>query len=305
MKWTLSSVNKASSDRAMRVAITGTTGRVGAALAARLAENHHVIPLPRAVCDLADPASLKNALDSLDCDVFLNPAAITGLEACEDDPRLAMRVNSAAPGKIALWAAERGVRVIHFSTDYVFSGETTIACTERTPPAPVNAYGRSKLAGEHAVLAHPGNLVIRISWVFGPEKPSFVDQVFAAARAGQPLAAVADKLSLPTCTTDLAAWTEMLLETKHSGILHACQSGPPVTWHGMAECVVREMAKLGILERVPAVAEQTMASLPAFRARRPRFTAMDTSRLASLLGHPPRPWNDALAGHVATIARQA
>ena len=297
-------VNKASSDRAMRVAITGITGRVGAAFAARLAENHHIIPLPRAICDLADPSSLKNALDSLDCDVLLNPAAITGLEACEDDPRLAMRVNSAAPGKIALWAAARGVRVIHFSTDYVFSGEHTIACTERTPPAPVNAYGRSKLAGEHAVLAHPGNLVIRISWVFGPEKPSFVDHVIDAARAGQPLAAVADKLSLPTSTADLAAWTGALLEKDCSGVLHACHSGPPVSWHGMAGFVVREMAKLGILDAVPAVAHQTMDSLPSFRARRPRFTAMDTSRLTSLLGHPPRPWTDALAAHVAAAARK-
>ena len=282
----------------MRVAVTGTTGRVGAALAARLAEKHHVIPLPRAVCDLADPASLKQALDSLECDVFLNPAAITGLEDCEDNPRLAMRVNSAAPGKIALWAAGRGVRVIHFSTDYVFSGETTIACTESTPPAPVNAYGRSKLAGEHAVLAHPGNLVIRVSWVFGPEKPSFVDQVFAAALAGKPLAAVADKLSRPTSTADLAAWTEILLDKDVTGILHACNSGPPVSWHGMAEFVVREMAKPGLLKDTPWVTEQTMDSIPFFRARRPRFTVMDTSRLASLLGHPPRPWPEALAEHV-------
>jgi len=283
----------------MRVAITGTTGRVGAALAARLAENHEVIPLPRAACDLADSASLKNALDPLDCDVFLNPAAITGLEDCEDDPRLAMRVNSAAPGKIALWAAGRGVRMIHFSTDYVFSGDTTIPPDERTPPAPVNAYGRLKLAGEHAVLAHPGNLVIRISWVFGPEKPSFVDQVMDAALAGRPLAAVADKFSLPTATADLAEWVEFLLETDATGVLHACNPGPPVSWHGMAVCVVREMTRLGRLKCVPEVVGQTMDQMPMFRARRPRFTAMDTSRLAAVLGRAPRPWADALAAHVA------
>ena len=71
---------------------------------------------------------------------------------------------------------------------------------EMREPRPVNTYGRSKLAGEHAVLTHPGNLVLRVSWVFGPEKPSFVDQVFDAALAGRPLAAVADKCSLPTFT---------------------------------------------------------------------------------------------------------
>jgi len=288
----------------MRVAVTGITGRLGAALAARLSCRHEVIPLPRAVCDLADDASLKAALESLDCGVFLNPAAITGIEDCEDDPRLAMRVNSAAPGKIALWAARRGVRMIHFSTDYVFGGNTTIPSGETTPPAPVNAYGRSKLAGEMAVLAHPGNLVIRVSWVFGPEKPSFVDQVFDAAITGRPLAAVVDKLSRPSSTADLAEWIEAMLGKDVEGLLHACNPGPPVSWHGMAVFVVREMAKLGLLKNVPEVAEQTMENIPVFRARRPRFTAMDTSRLASLLGHELRPWPQALAAHVAAAAEK-
>lgn len=282
----------------MRVAITGTTGRVGAALAKRLGSCHEVIPLSRAVCELADAASLNAALKDLECDVFINPAAITSLEACEDNPRLAMRVNSAASGKIALWAAERGVRMIHFSTDYVFGGDTTVPLTEAMPARPINAYGRSKLAGEHAVLAQPGNLIIRVSWVFGPEKPSFVDQVFDDALAGRPLAAVADKLSLPTCTTDLAEWTERLLETDASGILHACNPGEAVSWHGMAEFVVREMTSCGILRRCPEIAEMELADMTGFRARRPRFTAMDTGRLAAILGREPRSWPEALAEHV-------
>lgn len=283
----------------MRVAITGTTGRVGKALVSRLSRNHEVISLPRSVCDLADPESLKSCLASLDCDVFLNPAAITSLEACEDDPRLAMRVNSAAPGKIALWAAERGVRMIHFSTDYVFEGETTIKLPEGVPPKPLSAYGRSKLAGEHTVLMHPRTLVIRVSWVFGMEKPAFPDQIFDAALAGKPLAAVADKFSLPTCTTDLAEWVEALLETDAEGVLHACNPGTPVTWHGMAGFIVGEMVKRGLLPRAPEIAERTLADMPSFRAARPRFTAMDTSRLARLLGRPLRPWTEALAEHVA------
>lgn len=281
----------------MRVAITGTTGRVGAALVKRLGSCHEVIPLPRDVCDLADSESLKTALEDLDCDVFINPAAITNLEACEDDPRLAMRVNSAAPGKIALWAAERGVRMIHFSTDYVFDGEGDVLLTEDMVPAPLSAYGRSKLAGEKAVLAHPGNLVIRVSWVFGPEKPSFVDQVFDDALANQPLSAVADKYSLPACTADLAQWTEKLLETDTSGILHACNPGEVISWHGMAEFVVREMTACGVLRSCPQIAELALADITAFRARRPRFTAMDTRRLSRLIGEL-RPWPEALADHV-------
>lgn len=281
----------------MRVAITGTTGRVGAALARQLAPRHEIIPLPRAACDFSNPESLQAALDSLDCEVFLNPAALTGLEDCEDDPRLAMRVNSAAPGKIALWAADRGIRMIHFSTDYVFGGETTLPLTEEMATRPVNAYGRSKLAGEMAVLAHAGNLVLRVSWVFGPEKPSFVDQIFAAALAGEPLAAVADKLSLPTCTTDLARWVDALLDADAQGILHVCNPGPPVSWHGLAEFVVREMTACGLLEPCPDVARLNLDEMPLFRAKRPRFTVMDPGRLSDIVGGL-RPWPEALADHV-------
>lgn len=282
----------------MRVAITGTTGRVGAALVRHLADLHEVIPLPRSVCDLADADSLNGALAGLDCDVFINPAGLTSLEACEDDPRLAMRVNSAAPGKIALWAAARGVPMIHFSTDYVFDGETTMALSEGMPARPVNVYGRSKLAGEQAVLIHPGNLVLRVSWVFGPEKPSFIDQIFDAALAGRPLAAVADKLSLPTCTTDLAHWVSGLLEKKASGLLHACNPGEPVSWHGLAEAVVGEMHACGVIESCPEITALTLDGMPSFRAVRPRFTAMDPRRLANLLGWPLRPWLEAVREYV-------
>jgi dTDP-4-dehydrorhamnose reductase len=282
----------------MRVALTGTTGRVGAALAHHLAGRHEIIPLPRSVCDLADADSLNAALNGLECDVFINPAGITSLEACEDDPRMAMRVNSAAPGIIALWAAARSVPMIHFSTDYVFDGETTMALGEDMPARPVNVYGRSKLAGEQAVLFHPGNLVLRVSWVFGPEKASFIDQIFDAVVTGRPLAAVADKLSLPTCTTDLAYWVSGLLEKKTSGLLHACNPGEPVSWHGLACAVLREMHACGVINNIPEITKQTLAQMSSFRAVRPHFTVMDTSRLAKLLGEPLRPWPEAVREYV-------
>ena len=286
----------------MRVAVTGTSGRVGAALVRHFSTRHEVIPLPRKSCDLADPASLARALGRLDCDVFLHPAAITSLEACEDDPALAMQVNAEAPGTIAAWAAARGVPVCYFSTDYVFGGLGHELCKETDIPEPLSVYGRSKLAGERAVLAGPRNCVIRVSWVFGPEKPSFVDQIFAAAVAGQPLAAIADKFSLPVFTGDLAVWTERLILGGTSGTVHACNSGEPTSWHGMALAVVEEMAACGILKRTLPVTEQRLAEMTSFRAARPRFTALDTRRLAGILDHPPRLWRDALADYVRYLA---
>lgn len=282
----------------MRIAVTGTGGRVGAALARHFSTNHKVVSLPRGLCDLANPESLAGTLDQLDCDIFINPAGITSLESCEDDPVLAMRVNAEAPGEIAAWAAARGVPVFHFSTDYVFAGEVPGLRGEGEITEPLSVYGRSKLAGERALLAVPGNCVVRISWVFGPEKPSFVDQVFDAALAGRPLAAVADKFSLPTFTGDLAKWIDRLMALKTTGIVHACNSGEPVSWHDMATAVAEEMVACGCLAETPEIQKQTLAEIAGFRAARPRFTGMDTRRLTGILGHPPRHWREALAQHV-------
>ncbi|GAA5124458.1 NAD(P)-dependent oxidoreductase [Luteolibacter yonseiensis] len=282
----------------MKIAVTGTTGRVGAALVRHFSPNHEIVPLPRSICDLADPRSLASALEQLECDVFLNPAGITSLEMCEDHPELARRVNSDAPAEIASWAAARNVRVYHFSTDYVFAGEDPGLRDEEEIPHPLSAYGRSKLAGEDAVLAWPGNGVIRVSWVFGPEKTSFVDQIFEAALAGQPLAAISDKFSLPTFTSDLSQWTEHILSQHATGVLHACNSGEPVSWHDMAAAVVEEMLACGVISSLPGIGRQSLAEMRSFRAPRPRFTAMGTSRLAGLLGHPPRLWREALVEYV-------
>ena len=282
----------------MRISVTGTTGRVGAALAKHFAARHEVIPLPHGECDLADEKSLAAALGSLECDVLLNPAGITSLESCEDDPALAMRVNAEAPAEIADWAASRGLPVFHFSTDYVFNSDVPRLFSEGDQPDPVSVYGRSKLAGEREVLARPGNCVVRISWVYGPEKPSFVDRVFDDALAGNPLAAIADKFSLPVLTTDLAEWIEKLVTGKTTGIIHACQSGEPVSCHGMAVAVVEEMVSLGLLSKGPPVRLQALAEAAAFRAPRPRYSAMATDRLTNILGQPPRHWRDALSDYI-------
>jgi len=282
----------------MRIAVTGTTGRVGAALQRHFSINHEVIPLPRSVCDLADHRSLADALERLECDVFLNPAGITSLETCEDHPDLARRVNAEAPAEIAEWAATRDIPLYHFSTDYVFGGETPGLRSEDDPPSPLSVYGRSKLAGEEAVLSWPGNAVIRVSWVFGPEKASFVDQIFDGALAGRPLAAVSDKYSLPARTTDLSHWMERIITRQATGILHACNSGAPMSWHDMASAVIEEMLAAGVISTRPEIKRQALAEIPSFRAVRPRFTAMETRRLAEILGHPPKPWRDALAEYV-------
>jgi dTDP-4-dehydrorhamnose reductase len=282
----------------MRIAITGTTGRVGRALADHFGKRHEVIELPRRVFDMARPDQMRLALDRLECDVFLNPAGLTSLEACEDDPEMAARLNEHAPGQIAAWAASRNVKVVHFSTDYVFAGNEPGLRTEEEACAPLSIYGKSKRAGELAVLRNPRSVVARVSWVFGPEKESFADGVIRSLRQGNPVAAVADKFSLPTCTRDLVEAIEELMEQDVRGLIQVCQSGEPVSWHGMAQVVIDEWQALGRLDGVPELVATKLDEVAAFRAPRPRHSAMSTQRLEGLLGRPMRLWEEALREYV-------
>ncbi len=280
----------------MRIAITGTGGRVGRALADRLGPRHEVIELPRTTLDLADPGC-AGILAARDFDFLLNPAGMTGLEQCEDQPGLARRVNALAPGELARACRSAGRRILHFSTDYVFAGREPGLRREGDAAAPLSVYGKTKEEGERRVLEE-GGTVIRVSWVFGPEKPAFPDTIFDAALDGKPLAAVADKFSLPAFTPDICTWVEALLSAGlPPGIFHACNGGEVTSWHGIALEIVhflRERAGLPPAEVEPL----SMAGMSAFRAPRPRHTAMATEKLASLLGRPPRDWREALREHL-------
>jgi len=282
----------------MRIAITGTTGRVGRALAGHFAARHEVIELPRAACDLADPAC-AGVLSDLDFDVLLNPGGLTNLEQCEDEPDLARRVNAAAPAELAKACRERGKKILHFSTDYVFDGIQPGLRSEDDPPSPLSVYGRTKEEGERGVLAE-GGTVMRVSWVFGPEKPAFPDQILDRALVGQELSAVADKFSLPAYTPDICEWVEGLLSAGlPAGIFHACNGGPVTSWHGIAMEIVRFLNEREGMP-LPEVKSLSLDEMTAFRAPRPRHTAMSTARLEAVLGRPMRDWREALQQHLAS-----
>ncbi len=280
----------------MRIAITGTTGRVGRALADRLALRHEVIELPHRSLDLAAPGC-AGALADLDFDLLLNPAGMTGLEHCEDEPALARQVNAAAPGDLARACRLAGRKMLHFSTDYVFDGRTPGLRREEEATAPLSVYGTTKEEGERRVL-EDGGTVMRVSWVFGPEKPAFPDSIFDAALEGRPLAAVADKFSLPAYTPDICAWVEALVAAGlPPGVFHACNGGEVTSWHGIALEVVRFLQERADLP--PAEVEPlSMEGMAAFRAPRPRHTAMATEKLAALPGGTPRDWREALREHL-------
>ena len=167
---------------------------------------YEVIGFTHAQLDLGQPKALRATLGPLSFDVLINAAALTNVDYCESHRDEAMRLNAEAPRVLAEICREKNVRFVQVSTDYVFDGEKRQPYTEDDPAHPISVYGESKRAGELRVLeANDRALVIRVSWVFGPDRPSFVDAILQKARTEEQVAAVADKFSTPTYTLDIAA----------------------------------------------------------------------------------------------------
>ncbi len=276
------------------VAITGTSGRLGGALKRYFrGRGWSVLTLNRSVLDFTQPDLIAPILEELSFDALIHPAAITGLEECESNPEQAMMVNATAPGLVAAHCAQREVPMLHVSTDCVFSGLASGLRCESDLAEPINAYGQSKRAGEQAVLvAHPSAWVARVSWLFGPDKASFVESMLDRAERGEAVQAVADKFSTPSYTQDLCQAFEGLLGLpEKGGIIHACNRGQ-TTWHGYAQEVFRLAGKPEVNIEPLALSEMT-----TFVAERPIHTAMDPSKLEGLLGRFMRSWQDALADY--------
>src|SRR5262249_15537269 len=166
----------------MRIVILGADGRLGCALKKSYRKNFDVIGLNRAQLDLAKSDQIRDRLASFEFDLLINCAAMTNVDLCESKQAEAFRVNADAPKVLVEICSKKKAKLIHFSTDYVFDGEKREPYTETDPARPISVYGESKHAGEENILAmQDKHLVVRVSWVFGPERPSFIDAMIKRA----------------------------------------------------------------------------------------------------------------------------
>ncbi|SKA98188.1 dTDP-4-dehydrorhamnose reductase [Prosthecobacter debontii] len=288
-----------------RLLILGASGRLGQVLAAQLTSDYEIIAPGRSIVDLAEPETLKVKLGELAFDLALNAAALTSPDVCEEQPELARRINAESPLALAELCADRGARLIHFSTDYVFAGNGCVFLDEHAPTASPSVYGQTKAAGENAVLAAcPAALVGRVSWLFGPGGGGVPETVLQRVRAGEPLGFIEDKWSVPTSTLDIAQWVKRLLTdlAQVSGILHLCNTGV-ATWRDYAQVTLDCAHQHGLLDRAHAAHGLKLRDFPQFKAPRPPFTVMSNNRLAFLLGETPRRWQDALEAHIISRVR--
>jgi len=283
----------------MKIAIIGANGRLGAALAREYARDFELTSFERRQLDLGQLDRVRSALAATKFELLINCAAITNVDYCESHREEAFVVNAEAPRLLAEIANEKSARLVHFSTDYVFDGKKTDPYVEEDKAVPLSVYGESKLEGEQRVLeASSQHLVIRLSWVFGPAKPSFIDQIIQRARENDVVTAVADKFSAPTFTIDVAGWLRLVVEKNANGILHLTNNGG-CSWQEWAQYAIDVCRSRGLPLKAERVEAVSLGDMKNFVAQRPVHTVLSTAKFTALTGVQPRHWREAVAEYIS------
>ena len=281
--------------------VTGAGGQLGRELVRELA-GQDVQALTRADLDLTDEVAVREvvgawaAADRADS-VVINAAAYTAVDDAETDEATALTVNGRAPGWIAEAVAGQA-RLIHLSTDYVFAGDAATPYEPEDPPAPRTAYGRTKLAGERAVLAAtPDAYVVRTAWVYAGHGANFVRTMLRLERERETVQVVDDQRGSPTWTRHLAEGLLQLAGSDAPAGIYHCVGEGVTTWHGLAAAVFQ-----GAGADPARVLPVSSAEFPR-PAPRPPYSVLSTVgwRAAGLT--PLRPWRDGVRGAVAEIAQ--
>jgi len=279
----------------VRLLLLGRDGQVGYELKALLAGE--VVALGRAECDLSDPARLAAVVREAKPQAIVNAAAYTAVDRAESEEALAFAVNAQAPGVLAAEARRLGAFLVHYSTDYVFDGAKRAPYVETDAVNPLQAYGRSKLAGEQAIRASGcRHLILRSSWVYAARGRNFVLTMLEKARAGAALRVVNDQQGTPTWAHDIAALTARLLGLREppQGTFHATAAGA-TTWWEFAHQIFR-------VAGLDAKVEPIATSAYPVKTPRPGYSVLDSSLLARNTGLPAiGEWRERLAACLSTL----
>ncbi len=282
----------------MRVAVIGNTGQLGTDLLNALVEagSYEVFGLSHREIECTDPASVEKRLKTLRPDVVVNCAAFVRVDESEDRPEETFRVNSLGALHVARACAEIDALCVYISTDYVFDGEKGSPYTESDAPHPINVYGVSKLAGEYLVQETcPRWLIARLASLFGRAGSSgkggnFVETILAKAKSGEPLRLVDDIRMSPTYTRDAAQALERLLRERTLGLFHLVNAGH-CTWY---EFACQAMEVVGLQHRI----EPISALEYPMKARRPKDSSLESTKLNPTLKECLRPWREALKAYL-------
>ncbi|MFI8532692.1 dTDP-4-dehydrorhamnose reductase [Streptomyces aquilus] len=282
--------------------VTGAGGMLGQDVLARLAEaGEQTVALDRAALDLTDADAVRGTIETHRPAVVVNCAAWTAVDDAESREEEALRINGDGPAHLAAACAATGAVLLHISTDYVFAGDATTPYAEDAPTAPRSAYGRTKLAGERAVLGIERGYVVRTAWLYGTGGPNFVRTMIKLEGLKDTLDVVDDQRGQPTWSADLAGLLYelgrgALAGTAPAGVYHGTSSGE-TTWYGLTREIFR------LLGTDPDRVRPTTSEAFVRPAPRPAYSVLGHDRFAAAGLTPLRDWRAALTEAFPEIHR--
>ena len=279
-----------------KVLVTGAAGQLGQVMVRHLAANHEVTAWTRDTVDLTRHREVRDLVLRLAPAAIINCASYNNVDDAEDQQETALSVNAFAVRTLARAAAELDALLMHYSTDFVFSGKATAPYTELDRPEPQSVYAQSKLTGEWMAADAPKHYVLRVESLFGgPHTRSSTDRIADAVLAGTPAPVFVDRVVSPSFVTDVAEASAYLMRTQAAfGVYHCVNSGH-ATWHEVG----REIARL--LGKSDASLKPVSVRDVVLRASRPQFAALSNAKLAQA-GYTMPPWQDAMARYLAAKA---
>ena len=268
----------------MKVLLLGHKGMLGSDLMAQFKYRHEVIGMDLEEIDITSASDCRKAVMENNPQLIINAAAYTNVDACETDREACFAVNTEAVKNIAEACNSKSITIIHYSTDYVFDGNGSRPYREDDPCNPINAYGASKLAGENYLRQLTDNfIIIRTAWLYGAHGKNFVQAILDRAKATGKLTVVDDQTGSPTCTRDLAAATELLVDKNARGIFHVTNRGS-CTWFDFARKILKE-AHLETVEILPMKTGDLQRA-----AMRPAYSVLSMQKFIDTTGKTMQPW---------------
>ena len=266
----------------MKILVFGKTGQV----ASELQRQADVTAIDRTQADLSDPAACAAIVRHTDADVIINAAAYTAVDQAEVNEGLATTINAVAPTEMAKAAATRGLPFLHISTDFVFDGLGSTARAPEEPTAPINAYGRSKLAGEQGVVAAGGiYAILRTSWVFSAHGANFVKTMLRLGRERSAISVVVDQIGGPTPAADIAATLLKMAEQFHpdNSRTYHYAGALDVSWKDFATEIFLQAGLPVEVSGIPTSSYPTPAE-------RPLNSRLDCTAMQNMFGIPQPDW---------------
>ena len=280
----------------MKIVLLGCGGQVGRELMRTLPALGEVIALDQEKANFNDLEGLRQTLYAHSPDIIVNAAAYTAVDKAESEEAAALRVNAEAVGVLAEYARYTGSLLVHYSTDYVFDGEKDGAYIETDKTNPVSVYGRTKRAGEEAVMQGGSHyLIFRTSWVYSAHGHNFIKTILRLARERESLNIVSDQIGAPTSAELIADVTALSIAAYFANVLpegmyHLTAAGE-TSWHGLASYAVEKAIENGVELKLNTQSIHPIATeeypLPA---KRPKNSRLDNSKLTSRLGFPMPDW---------------